>query len=487
MEPILLCITFIAGFCLLVIIYLRMSEYFEIRHILGYIPGPKAYPFVGLSWKIKKIPLEDQFKWFNDLCFSFKNGMVVTWLGTKPTVNIRKPRQLQVILENSSFTTKPGNDKILTPWLGNGVFTSIDKIWFDRRRFVKSAYLELYSTIMIEKLEILKECISKELELNKTQTINIFNLVYKYSLDTICEIAFGINLDLQRNEENEYVETLHRIGKQILSNIKIMHNFTEKIIIQKQVDREQNKLLVTEEFNILETCRNTSLLDKLLDVCENTKTPFTLQEIREELDTFIFAGHTTITSAISWAFFMIGNNQNVQIKLQEELKEIFTTDNEPITIQKLEKLQYMDRVIKEVLRLYPSISSFDRLVDSNVVIDNYFIPKGIAVRLHIYQLHHDPEVWEDPETFNPDRFLPENNAQRHPYAYVPFSAGPRNCIGQKFAILEIKIALTVILRKWHIASLLKPSEIKIISNFILKPFDKKIELYLRPINKSESN
>lgn len=113
--------------------------------------------------------------------------------------------------------------------------------------------------------------------------------------------------------------------------------------------------------------------------------------------------------------------------------------------------------------------------------DGYFIPKGTAVILNIYQLHHNPRVWENPEKFDPDRFLPENSQSRNPYSYVPFSAGPRNCIGFKFAQVEMKIVLTEILRNWKMKSVLKTHELNLLQHFILRPHDERIMVHLTPV------
>ncbi|PSN36922.1 Cytochrome P450 4C1 [Blattella germanica] len=116
----------------------------------------------------------------------------------------------------------------------------------------------------------------------------------------------------------------------------------------------------------------------------------------------------------------------------------------------LNDMKYLERVIKETLRLYPVLPTIARTLSEEVRLDGYTLPAGLMVFLPSFLTHRLPEYFPEPERFDPDRFLPENVANRHPYAYIPFSAGPRNCIGQKFALLEVKTVLSFVLRRFKV-------------------------------------
>ncbi|XP_031785553.1 cytochrome P450 4V2 [Nasonia vitripennis] len=384
---------------------------------------------------------KDLFQWVIDLSFQFKNGILVTWLGTEPTVSIRKPHQIEVILKSQTLTRKSNIYEFFAYWLGNGLLTSSGDVWHRNRRLMTPAFhfsmLDQFSEIITEKVELFNNCIKMEVDKNPEAPINIFPMAIKFTLDTTCKPVMGVDMAYNPQKADN-----DNIGKR----------------------------------------KPKVFLDRLMDLSEADENPLSLEEIREQVDTFMFGGHDTTGITISWVLFSLGNAPEVQRKVHEELDNVIGIGNQPATKEQLSQLKYLDRVIKETLRIYPSAPMVGRILDHNTVIDGHIIPKGVVVNLQILHLHRDPEIWDAPDKFNPDRFLPESSNGRHPYAYVPFSAGPRNCIGQKFAGLVLKIALTAIMIKWEVKSALKPSEIKLNSQIVLTPVNRNLGIYFKPSN-----
>lgn len=168
-------------------------------------------------------------------------------------------------------------------------------------------------------------------------------------------------------------------------------------------------------------------------------------------------------------FFTLGSYPDVQEKVMSELNEIFGDSDREATYDDLQRMKYMEQVIKETMRLYPSVPGFTRKLDMNVQIKNYTIPAGTCVDIIPYVIHRNPKIFPNPEEFNPDHFLPERIQGRHPFAYIPFSAGPRNCIGQRFALLEEKAVLSTVLRKFKLESMERREDIDLMFQLILKP------------------
>jgi cytochrome P450 len=152
------------------------------------------------------------------------------------------------------------------------------------------------------------------------------------------------------------------------------------------------------------------------------------------------------------------------------LKEIYGDSKRCISKEDLPKMVYLERVIKETLRLFPIGPIIGRVVTKEIKLGRYVLPVGAICGLGIYALHHDKAIWgEDVEEFDPDRFLPENETKRDPKCYIPFSVGPRNCIGKQYAMMSMKSLVSTVLRKYKLKSNLDYRTIQVKDELVLKP------------------
>ena len=255
----------------------------------------------------------------------------------------------------------------------------------------------------------------------------------------------------------DFIFNLSPTGKLQAETLKVLHGFTSKVIKDKL---EKDKDITTD--NKQQTKK--AFLDMLLGAETEDGKKLSAEDIQEEVDTFMFAGHDTSSSALTWAIYLLGRYPDKQKKLQEELDAIFDGDkNCDITNDHMKELVYLDLVIKEVLRLYPPVAFIGRKTDEEVTIDGKVIPKGSEVTIFIYLIHRHPDLWDEPNKFIPERFDVENRLKRNlsPFSYIPFSAGPRNCIGQRFALQEMKIILTNFFRNFSVVSLVPENLLEI--------------------------
>ena len=187
-----------------------------------------------------------------------------------------------------------------------------------------------------------------------------------------------------------------------------------------------------------------------------TEKKLTENEILAQCFLFFIAGYETTATTLSFCSYELSLNQEIQERLYEETKQAFDENGE-INCEVLSKLPFLDSVLSETLRNYPPIVRLEREATEDVLLGDSGITleKGVLAEIPVYALHHDPDNFPDPFTFNPDRFMPENRNQIKPYTYMPFGAGPRNCIGMRFALLEAKLALAKIIHKFKFTKVSK--------------------------------
>ena len=176
----------------------------------------------------------------------------------------------------------------------------------------------------------------------------------------------------------------------------------------------------------------------------------TENEILAQCFLFLIAGYETTATTLSFCSYELALHPEIQERLYEEIKTVFD-ENGKINYETLSKLPFLDSVISETLRLYHPVLRLEREAMEDVVLGDtgITIKKGVMAEIPIHAIHHDPENYENPYVFSPDRFMPENRDKIKPYTYLPFGAGPRNCIGMRFALLEAKLALAKITQKFR--------------------------------------
>ena len=180
---------------------------------------------------------------------------------------------------------------------------------------------------------------------------------------------------------------------------------------------------------------------------------------------------------MSGILLMLALHQDVQDKVFHELQDVFDSVDQETENEMLNKLPYLDLVIKESLRLLPVGPILGRESTKEIELESCTIPAGVMILLNMFDVQRNPKYWgDDAHVFNPDRFLPENFSKIHPYAYAPFSKGPRNCIGMKYGMNVMKIALSHILRNFKITTNLKFDELdykvavtlRVVQNYMIK-------------------
>ncbi|XP_054714947.1 cytochrome P450 4V2-like [Uloborus diversus] len=415
-----------------------------------------------------------------------KEKLYCFWISYFPFIVLKKAEAVEDVICGTKMMEKGWVYKWLHPWLGTGLLTSHGGKWKSRRKLLTPSF---HFDILKDFLPVFDEQ-SRQLVIKlKQETANpwtdIVLPVTLCSLDIICETTLGVKIGAQNNSDSEYVKAVSRaseilmermvnpsywfdwlfhlspLGRQFKKDLELLHSFTRSVINEKKT-----KLLC----GVPEMARRKrkALMDVLLEHHIQNKS-LTEEDIREEVDTFAFEGHDTTSMGMSWALYLIGLYPDVQANIHEELDRIFGDDvDRPITTDDLKDMQYLDRVLKESQRLYPSVPMFGRQANEEFTVCGSRIPKGSLCIVLTYHLHRDEEVFPNPEVFNPDRFLPENSAERHPYAYIPFSAGPRNCIGQRFAVMEEKVVISNVMRHYTLESVESRDKIPPATELILR-------------------
>jgi cytochrome P450 len=416
----------------------------------GFAPGPRYRTPWAWEAVFRPNPIDyllTSYRTFGDV--------VCTRAVTFRSVLLVHPDHLKHVLQDNARNYVKGiviaKLKVL---IGEGLFTSEGDFWRRQRRLSQPAFhrdhLTGFATAMTETTEAMLDRWAP-----RARTGMPFDVAAEMSaltLGIVGRALFSRVLDADADE----------VGQALTAALEIVNERAIRVLVSplwwpSATNRRLRRALAVLDrvvYDIIESRRRTGaqpgdLLSMLLLARdEETGAGMTDRQLRDEVMTFLLAGHETTAVALSWAWYLLDRHPAVAERLRAEVAAAIGTRTP--TVEDLPRLRYARMVVEESMRLYPPVWGFMRQAIGEDQVGGFRIPKRAVVTISPYVTHRHPAFWEDPERFDPERFAPELVRSRPRYAYLPFSGGPRLCIGNEFALMEAQLVVAMTVQRYRL-------------------------------------
>ncbi|XP_022249126.1 cytochrome P450 3A24-like [Limulus polyphemus] len=457
----------IALFSILFTIWiLRRRKHFSSFLKLG-IPGPKPNLLFGNMWEMYwKGPLPCLQDWIDQY-----GNVFIYFFGLRPVLvvmDLDLLKQIQ-IKDFMDFVDRPGLFELDPPREpGEPINLILIFLRGTHWKRVRGVLTPSFTTLKLKTMaqtmdETIDDFIRNVDEYSRKENcLDVYKLFQAMSMDVIIKCALGVDAHVQKNPmEHELLNHADVILSTSIQSLPFLIHMSFPAfgwlmkIIRTLEFKFQNKGS-DPILDLVEVCRQV-MKSRAADpgVCSNIYfstnfvTPtYTNKTLKTSFD--IVAYYATTSSALGYTTHLLVQHPEVQEKIRQEVDELVENEGENLDYVSVHKLRYLDQVFSESLRVYPPVYLFvNREANTDITYGSIQIPKGMAVQVPVYHLHHNPTIWSDPEKFDPERFSPDNH-NRSPLAWQPFGYGPRNCIGMRFAQLEAKMALARMVQKYFL-------------------------------------
>lgn len=376
-------------------------------------------------------PSEDLLGWMDKQFKAYGDIYKASIYGTD-VYAIRTPDYAQHVFRRNWQNYPKGGQAIkqIALLLGNNLIVSDGKFWKKQRRMMQPAFHP--SAIGALTAAITRSNVAMrnrwEQAANSKQKVNVTRDVSFMVLEVVLTALFGDDYEQAMSHFNLLSDEPAR-DLQFAQEFRSLGKFVFELVAQR---REQNR-------------RSTDILGMLMEARDrDTGEPMSQRQVVHEILTFIIAGHETTASTLNWAWYLLSQHPNVEQRMSQEIASVSVGDVP--SLEDLTKFPYTRQVLEEVLRLYPALWLMTRRARRDDQLGDYFVPAGTEIYIPPYFIQRHPAFWDDPDRFDPDRFDPARSEKRHPVATLPFSVGPRNCIGELLARVEMQIHLMTIVK-----------------------------------------
>lgn len=410
------------------------------------IPGPKGYPFLGIVPKIGK----DVLSFFSSM---LQYGDFVRLdFGPRTMYLVADPEGIKYVLQDNNRNYTKGYD-VTRPLIGNGLVTSDGDFWRRQRRLMQPMFhrskIDEFARVMVDTTE---EVIAPWSEFAaQKKSIDVAHEMTRLTQQVIARTMFSTEV----GDQTQMYMQAFEIGLEFLN--QRMFNpipFLDKLPTPTNLRFKKAVQTIDDSIYSLIDQRRSGptdpgdLLSMLLAARDDeTGEGMSNQQIRDEVTTIFFAGHETTASTLSWTWYLLALHPDIEARLHAELDSVLA--GRKSTAADYSALVFTRMIVDEVLRLYPPAWMFARQVIEADEISGFHVPAGSMLMLSPYITHRHPRFWENPDKFDPERFLPERSADRPKYAYFPFGGGPRLCIGRDFALVEAALVIAEIAQRYR--------------------------------------
>nr|AFU86430.1 cytochrome P450 CYP426A1 [Laodelphax striatellus]AGN52799.1 cytochrome P450 [Laodelphax striatellus] len=458
----------------------------KLEKLAEHFPGPRTLPLFGNALMFLGKDMYGCFEIIRDVARNSNSGFRI-WFGQDLHVYLTDPKDVENVMTNPNAIEK---DHVYDYFrmVADGIFSSRGKRWWKNRKLVNPAFgtkqLEHYVATFNKHSNIFAERVRDHCG----ETINVLNLINAVTIDVLCESVLGIEIGAQSGKASKFVQSigvcLDIVFKRIFNihfhsdivfklspeskifneHVKYLHSFTSQIISKAKAERQ--KMKERDRKNGEVKAPPTNFMEKFLTIQEEGG-ELTDYDILHEVLTIIISGFDTSAMTASAVMLMLAMYPEIQEKARREAEEILSGNS--ASLEDINRLVYLEAVTKETLRLFgPPL--FLRKIKGDVPLENCTLVEGCTTVVFVYDIHKNPKFWDSPEEFMPERFI--GNSLKHRYCYLPFSSGPRNCPGQRFANVSMKLILANLLRHYKLSTHITDwSQIKMKLDVLQKPVD----------------
>ncbi len=343
-----------------------------------------------------------------------------------------------LVANHKNYTKGSGLDRVKI-LLGNGIMTSEGDLWKRQRYMMQPMFHRRMITQFSKLIDACNErFIAKwEAQAARGELVNVTDDMSELTLEIVLLSIFGT--DLERLGEEMGGNPFDIVTKEPARDLKFAYKF-----------RQLSKLVgALAKRRVADKSEHFDFLQMLIEARDKeTGAPMSERELIDEAMTLIVAGHETTASGLNWTWYLLSQNPQAEAKLHAEIDA--TPEKPEPSLSEMEQLEYTKNVVDEALRMYPPGWLLSRRTISADTLAGYEVPPGTDVLLCLYLLHRHPRYWTEPESFRPERFDPEHESERPRFAYMPFAAGPRHCIGETLALYEMYMHLYKVARRYRL-------------------------------------